>query len=431
MESLRKATPMTRLTSYPLGGQQYPSQTPPTLENRKSPRISSPDKPDSPELRLIDALRQKYRKIQALNIWKQNTFLRQQRKSCFQSSLTTANFDIKPRMESIQNMNEKIVQYKIFSDWDDQTSVTRQAAIAQKVLHRRKLCQAFGQWQSRYLYQIAKHIKHQQRISSSHNSRAPDLIGQLHTLVSQNAKLETQESLFCTEIDDITSVIQNNTQTMRETSEKINEALQEKMRIERMKESIEMKYTDQIASLKMKIHEADKTTKTRIEEIKQRLQVQNKAKQITSESLEESQESLRIKMKDIKDKLLKAQQIATQFRNDLYQNEILQSEMEQEMKMMIEDMRITESDCDRLQEIRENEIIHSTDNYNKIKQLYEEAVRQLSAANKTIESNSNRLAAQDADIDKLSRELSLAEGRSRAALDTFNEDIYASELQDY
>ncbi|OHT08233.1 hypothetical protein TRFO_23310 [Tritrichomonas foetus] len=411
----------SRLPSYPI--HDYPLQTPPTRELRTSPRIISPDRPDSPEMLLLDHVHDKIQLAAALQKWRQLTFLRRQKKRIFQMSLSTANFDIEPRIETIYEGHEKQIMRRSLSTIKNQLTISREVSTAEVILHRRKLCKFFNLWQSKLMAKVQRHtIKNIRKAEVSHVTSIPDLMAHLHTLLSKQAELETELEKKDREISDVTAVIRENRSQYSRIEDEIKDATMENQRIMNLKQGIDHDYKDQIATLRMSLSNEINLIHEKIEEGRQRMAQQEKAKKITNNTLYESQEALQSKMSVIKQKLGSAQSIAIHMRDDLLRNDEEQTEISRELIAIQAEINQLRNECNSIS--NQSQITQNANNQSldKLKDVYAQRIEQLNMAKMRIHQNNEELNDQDARIESLTRELALCRQRSKTAMDAFRED---------
>lgn len=411
----------TRLPSYPI--HDYPLQTPPTREFRQSHRIVSPDKPDSPELLLLDHIYNKIQLESALQKWRQTTLQRRQKKRIFQQSLATSNFDIEPRINSIYRGHQVQKIRKTLCQMKHQLSLNRETAVAEVILRRRMLCKFFGQWQSRLTSIVHHHTARKMRKAEAYQiSSMPDMMARLHSLLTRQAELETELESKEQEIADVSAVIRDNQQHSERINDEMKEAMMENQRVIGLKNSIDHDYKDQIATLKMSLSKEINLTQEKIEEGQQRLAQQEKAKKITSNNLFESQEALQNKMNMIKEKLATAQSIAIQMRDQLLRNDEEQTENSRELIMLQSEIARMREECSNMS--NQSHLAETVNNQSldKLKDVYAQTIEQLNQAKMRIRQNNQELSNQDARLESLTRELALCRQRSKTAMDAFRED---------
>lgn len=411
----------TRLPSYPV--HDYPLQTPPTREFRQPNRIVSPDKPDSPELLLLDNVYNKIQLESALQIWRQKTLQRRQKKRIFQQSLATSNFDIEPRINSIYRGHQTQSMRKMMCQMKHQLSLNRESTVAEVILNRRTLCKYFGQWQSRLTSIVQKHTAKKIKKAEAYQvSSIPDMMARLHSLLTRQAELETELESKEQEIADISAVIKDNQGHSDRIDEEMKEAMMENQRVVGLKNSIDHDYKDQIATLKMSLSKEINLTQEKIEEGQQRLAQQEKAKKITSNNLFESQEALQNKMNIIKEKLATAQSIALQMRDQLLRNDEEQTENSRELIMIQGEIARMREECNNMSNQSHLAETANNQSLDKLKDVYAQTIEQFNQIKVRIRQNNQELTNQDARLESLTRELALCRQRSKTAMDAFRED---------
>lgn len=406
----------TRLQSFQLPKYSRQPETPPT-------RLSVSTNEDVPELLLMDTLRSRLTIGKFVHVWRVKALHRRQRRSAFQESLGRPDFDIEPRIDTITDARDKLVLQKTMRALKAEHNLEKEAATAGEILRRRILCRAFGRWESEVIKSLVKHTERRRMKVESHaNARAPDLLGRLHSLITRRAELETALENSQREITDINSVICDRKKQIQAINDQIEDEQSENDRIQEMKAGIDNEYKDQIATLRMMLSKECDRRQEQIEVAKQRLKLQRKAKQMTSETIGESKEALQNKLGSIREKLASAQSIAVQIRDELIQSEDEQTDIANEMAAMKAEIAKLTYECEDLKRRREESNSMIGGNLDQLKKQYQDVLKEVNKAKKVIEQYNDELLDQDGRIDILTRELALARQRRRTAIDAFTQD---------
>ena len=321
-------------------------------------------------------------------------------------------------------MRMRQVKQRTMSNIRRKVIMLREVAVAAEVLTRRRmLCKCFSVWQNKLMSKVQRHtLKNMRKAESANVSSIPDMMAQLHSLLSRQAELETELERKDAEIQDVSAVIRDNKAQYAKIEDEIKDAMMENQRVIGLKQSIDHDYKDQIATLRMSLSKEINQTNERIEEGRQKLIQQEKAKKITSNSLFESQGVIQNKMNAIKEKLSTAQSIAIQMRDELLRNDEEQTDMSRDIIALQSEITQLRSECNELS--AQNQINASANNQNldKLKDVYAQTMEQLNQIKYRIRQNNEELSNQDARLESLTRELALCRQRSKTAMDAFKED---------
>lgn len=420
-QSTTRSPAGARLPSYPI--HDFPLQTPPTREFRQKSRIISPEKPDSPEMHLLDHYYNKIQLQHFLQKWRQSAFHRQQKKRVFQKSLATFNFDIEPRINSIFLCYQKKQLQSSFMQMKHKLSLIREASCVEVIFRKRMLCKYFGQWQSKLTLIVQHHTARKMKKAEAYQiSSMPDMMANLHALLSRKAELETQLEEKEREISDVSAVIEDNKRKQKQIEDEIRDATMENQRVIGLKNGIDHDYKDKIATLKMSLSKEINLTHERIQEGQQRLAQQEKAKKITSNSLYESQEALQSRMTELREKLQTQQTIAIQMRDELLRNDEQQTEISRQVIAIQAEIMALRDECGRMSS---QSVIAETANnqtLDNMKDVYQQTIDEYNVMKERIKQNNKQLVEQDSRLESLTRQLSICKQKSKTVLAAFRED---------
>jgi chromosome segregation ATPase len=240
--------------------------------------------------------------------------------------------------------------------------------------------------------------------------------------ISRRAELETEVETRDREIGDFHSVIRNNEMELAEMEARIRDVQQENRRLRGLRQTVDNDYRDQIAILQMELSREIGSRRTKIEEAKQRLELQRKAKKISSTSLGESLELLQSRSGELCEKLGRAHAVAMQFRDEILMRDDEATAAETEITKARLEIEGLKRECDALvhKEGEEHKAIGQC--IDSLNQQYQEVMHELEQAAKVIEKYSGELIDQDGRIDILTRELALSQQRYRTTLSAFQQD---------
>jgi chromosome segregation ATPase len=373
-------------------------------------------------LLLFDLVRGKITTRRALSKWRQSAFLRRQRRQLFQSSLTAPDFDLASRIDRIAATKRTITKIVVASEWRRQIVQSQAAGLVNVLLRKRSLRRYISLWESKFRDRLVHLIhKFHKKVESTTTGRLPDLLGTLHGLISRQAELETELENREREISDLMAVIAAHSEQRVELESLIRSETQEHDRVHALRNGIDCDYKDQIANLRMALS-AIGTRRTRIDEGRQRLSLQKRAKKITSETLGESQESLQERLTKLRQKLEAAQTVAVQFRDELLATEQEQNEGIGEIVRMKGEIARLKQECEGLADRAEDGQAVLGDSLEALNEQYQEVEEELEKAQKVIEQYNEELVDQDGKIDILSRELALSRQRYKTAVHAFRDD---------
>ena len=400
-----------RLQSFPVS---RTAQTPPT-------RLSIAD-PDPAAFLLFDRLNSRIITAKFLSIWRIKAMNRRKRRSVFQESLSRPDFDVGPRIETISGAKERLAALKAARSLKSETMLAREAQTVAAVFRKRTLCKMFGKWESEVINGLARYAQRQRReVESQPNARAPDLLGRLHTLIARRAELETELENRQKEIDDISAVLSDNRRQLRDLNERMTEERVENTRVQELREGIDSEYKDQIANLRMMLWDDSVGNTKRIEEAQKRMKLQKRAREITSDTIAESKESLQARLAVLNNKLGSAQAIAVQIRDELLVSEDEQNRVASDVVAMKVEISRLSQECEALKAKRDTSNTTIGDNLETLKSQYQAVMNELKHAKEVIDQYNEQLLDQDSRIDVLSRELALARQRRRTTVDAFSD----------
>jgi chromosome segregation ATPase len=162
--------------------------------------------------------------------------------------------------------------------------------------------------------------------------------------------------------------------------------------------------------------------KEQIEEARQRLKLQKRAKKLTSETIADTRESQQSKLDSLRERLEAAQAVALQFRDELLTVETDQGDTLGEISELKMEIAILKNDCETLERRAVESREELERNLEELNCQYQEVVEELEEARKVIEQYGDELIEQDGKLDVLTRELGLARHRYKMALTTFRDD---------
>jgi hypothetical protein len=396
------------------------AQTPPTRE----PRIGeSLDGADPPELLLADHLRSKVTLARRFALWKETVYLRRKKRRLFQLSLSAGDFDADRRIGSISDANTNLPQRTFLRGWRGEALCARAVATVRKVLQRRILCHSFGHWRSQYLRRLSSRLRRRhQKIETWANARAPDLLGKLHKFITRRAELETELERREREVADFHAVIDNNELELAQLESQIRDNRKEKQRLYAMREKVDEDYRDQIAILRMALSHEIGSRRSKIEEAKQKLEMQQRAKKISSASFGESLEALQSRRGDLRERLNRAQSVAMRFRDEILETDDEQTAATAEIAQARLQIAQLRRDCDALLRKGDEDQEALRETVDELDMQYQEALQELEHAAKVSEQYNVELSDQDGSIEILAREFALSQQRYQTTLSAFQQD---------
>jgi chromosome segregation ATPase len=360
--------------------------------------------------------------LRALSKWHQSAFLRRQRRQLFQSSLIVPDFDLLSRIDRIASAKRTITALVVAGEWRRESAYGKEASLVEILLRKRSLRRYFSFWESSFRDRLVHRFhKFHRKVEAKSTARLPDLLGSLHALISRQAELETELEIRERELSDVAAVTRDNESQLAQLEAILKDETQEHARVQAMRASIDRDYKDQIASLRMSLSSIG-SRRARIEKGRQRLNLQKRAKRITSETLGESQESLQARLGGLRQKLDAAQTVAIQFRDELLATEEEQNEVLGEITGMKREIARLKQECEALADQAEAGQAALGDSLDALNVQYQDIVDELEKARTVIEQYNDELVDQDGKIDILSRELALSRQRYRTAVRAFRND---------
>jgi chromosome segregation ATPase len=234
--------------------------------------------------------------------------------------------------------------------------------------------------------------------------------------------LETELETRDREMEDFRAVIRNNELQLVQMESQIRDSQQENQRLHILRQNIDEDYMDQIAILRMELSREVGSRRGKIEEAKQKLELQRQAKTISSANFDESREILQSRRGELCEKLNLAQSIAMQFRDEILETDKEETALTAEIAQMRSEIAGLKRHCEAL--VRKGEEDQGTlgESIEDLNQQYQEAVEELEQAKKLIEQYNAELLDQDGRIDILARELALSQQRYQTTLSAFKQD---------
>jgi chromosome segregation ATPase len=311
----------------------------------------------------------------------------------------------------------------VLRHWRREIVFSHEAFLLCTLLLRRSQCRFFGIWESEFRQRLTNRAcTRQHKAESRRGARLPDLLGRLHGLASRQAELETALEMRDSEIGDVRAVIAENELQLARLAAERTDASQERDRVQGLRDGVDRDYRDQIADLRMALSREIDTRRERIDAGRQRLKLQMRAKQITSETIGESQESLHARIGGIRERLAAAQSVAVHFRDALIAAEAEQAAAVDEIAAHRREIVKLSKECEGIAQKAEGGQDALAQGLESLNNQYQGAIEELGQARKCVERYNDELIDQDGKIEILTRELALARQRYRTALTAFTDD---------
>ena len=395
--------------------------------NQNSSKFSAMVNKTLPECKFFDFIRSKSKMMSCFSKWRFETTLRLKKQEKFRTFIQDPTFDIGLRIDSIKEASEKVQLYNAFRRLKTERNIAIEGGCFQASMRHIRLCKSFNVWQSKLTGMLNRRTQIQlTKVSVSKNERVSDIMRQLHEAIADQAELSIASEGKDKELSDVSALIFDTQKRIKESSDAMNDAINDNRRVNELRKTIDTEYKDQIAQLKMQIVHTKESGTKQLEAARNNLKQRQQAMEQTSESLIISKDEMQQRLTDVMQKLEKTQYIAMNLRDELVKCNIEQQNEEDECMQMKNEIDQLTEECERLETITNNFDNESLNSVESLKQMYNKAQDAKKLLYQQIQENQQSIEQQNFDIEKINKQLAFIK---QHAMNT--EYAFAEEEEDF